>query len=86
MAQDTLLGFPAYTLPYRCGGFTTLSTVSNKGRKAALIFLFIITFVGGITAISNYIKTHPTKGNLPHAWFGFPHNCRRQSHLSEAHT
>ena len=28
MAQDTLLGFPAHTLPYRCGGFTTLSTVS----------------------------------------------------------
>ena len=28
MAQDTLLGFPAHTLPYRCGKFTTLSTVS----------------------------------------------------------
>ena len=28
MAQDTLLGFPAHTLPYRCGEFTTLSTVS----------------------------------------------------------
>ena len=27
MAQDTLLGFPAHTLPYRCGEFTTLSTV-----------------------------------------------------------
>ena len=40
MAQDTLLGFPAHTLPYRCGGFTTLSTVSNKGRKAALISYF----------------------------------------------
>ena len=23
------LGFPAYTLPYRCGEFTTLSTVSH---------------------------------------------------------
>ncbi len=28
MAQDTLLGFPAHTLPYHCGEFTTLSTVS----------------------------------------------------------
>ena len=26
MAQDTLLGFPAHTLPYRRGGFTPLST------------------------------------------------------------
>ena len=30
MAQDTLLGFPAHTLPYRCGEFTTLSTVSGS--------------------------------------------------------
>ena len=29
MAQDTLLGFPAHTLPYRRGAFTTLSTVSR---------------------------------------------------------
>ncbi len=28
MAQDTLLGFPAHTLPYRCRKLTTLSTVS----------------------------------------------------------
>jgi len=28
MAQDTLLGFPAHTLPYRCSEFTALSTVS----------------------------------------------------------
>ena len=28
MAQDTLLGFPAHTLPYRCGKFITLSTAS----------------------------------------------------------
>ena len=27
MAQDTLLGFPAHTLPYRRGEFTVLSTV-----------------------------------------------------------
>ena len=30
MAQDTLLGFPAHTLPYRCGEFTTLLTVSDS--------------------------------------------------------
>ena len=29
MAQDTLLGFPAHTLPFRRGEFTTLSTVFN---------------------------------------------------------
>ena len=28
MAQDTLLGFPAHTLPYRRRKLTTLSTVS----------------------------------------------------------
>ena len=28
MAQDTLLGFPAHTLPFRCGEFTALSIVS----------------------------------------------------------
>ena len=30
MAQDTLLGFPAHTLPYRCRKLTTLSTVSPR--------------------------------------------------------
>ena len=29
MARDTPLGFPAHTLPYRRGEFTTLSTVSK---------------------------------------------------------
>ena len=28
MVRDTLLGFPAHTLPYRCSEFTALSTVS----------------------------------------------------------
>ena len=32
MAQDTLLGFPAHTLPYRFGGFTTLLTVSGRSH------------------------------------------------------
>ena len=34
MAQDTLLGFPAHTLPYRRGEFTTLSTASPLRREA----------------------------------------------------
>ena len=29
MAQDTLLGFPAHTLPYRRGEFAALLTVSG---------------------------------------------------------
>ncbi len=40
MAQDTLLGFPAHTLPYRRGEFSTLSTDSNAppfGRRAFLL-------------------------------------------------
>ena len=32
MAQDTLLGFPAHTLPYRRGEFTDLLTVSKDCR------------------------------------------------------
>ena len=31
MAQDTLLGFPAHTLPFRRGEFTTLLTVCDFG-------------------------------------------------------
>ena len=38
MAQDTLLGFPAHTLPYRCGEFTTLSTVSVPALISRDIF------------------------------------------------
>ena len=40
MAQDTLLGFPAHTLPYRRGKFTTLSTVSKPARKDWLLISF----------------------------------------------
>ena len=49
MAQDTLLGFPAHTLPYRRGEFTTLSTVSaGPDRKflsgpALLLLLYLPT-------------------------------------------
>ena len=40
MAQDTLLGFPAHTLPYRFGMFTILPTASNRAPKGALFFMF----------------------------------------------
>ena len=46
MAQDTLLGFPAHTLPYRRGEFTVLSTVLffmtpvMKKRAACLLHSF----------------------------------------------
>ncbi len=36
MAQDTLLGFPAHTLPYRRGKLTTLSTVTGSTAYAVL--------------------------------------------------
>ena len=39
MARDTLLGFPAHTLPYRCGKFITLSTAS-AGEHALLLSSF----------------------------------------------
>ena len=43
MAQDTLLGFPAHTLPYRRGEFTTLSTVSRPIHSyRAFLYLNVI--------------------------------------------
>ena len=33
MAQDTLLGFPAHTLPFRCGESTSLSTASSQALE-----------------------------------------------------
>ena len=50
MAQDTLLGFPAHTLPYRRGEFTTLSTVSlivcyHIFRLRAINFCFRAVFL-----------------------------------------
>ena len=35
MAQDTLLGFPAHTLPYRRGGFATLIDSLKSGVSPA---------------------------------------------------
>ena len=48
MAQDTLLGFPAHTLPYRRGEFTTLSTVSRGTvSKRSLFYMLIDRMFGG---------------------------------------
>ena len=47
MAQDTLLGFPAHTLPYRRGEFTTLSTVSKETD-------FSVSFFWDISLITAY--------------------------------
>ena len=46
MAQDTLLGFPAHTLPYRRGKFITLSTASRKQpvRMGRLLQRFVGAF------------------------------------------
>ena len=43
MAQDTLLGFPAHTLPYRRGEFTTLLTVTTEAGRLCVRpwFLYI---------------------------------------------
>ena len=38
MAQDTLLGFPAHTLPFRCGESTSLSTASSPASAEAGLF------------------------------------------------
>ena len=40
MARDTLLGFPAHTLPYRRGKFITLSTASQAFPEERLFFMF----------------------------------------------
>ena len=39
MARDTLLGFPAHTLPYRRGKFITLSTASQAFPEGTPVFL-----------------------------------------------
>ena len=52
MARDTLLGFPAHTLPFRCEKFTTLSVVSAaRSFRAAFLLIFSVfikpVFVNG---------------------------------------
>ena len=40
MARDTPLGFPAHTLPYRCGNFASLFTDSNGEASLLPRFLY----------------------------------------------
>ena len=42
MAQDTLLGFPAHTLPYRRGAFTTLSISLKRDRFKTVPLLHVV--------------------------------------------
>ena len=56
MAQDTLLGFPAHTLPYRRGKLTTLSTVSS-GYYLSIVPAFLCPLFGKLRLCSQ--KTAP---------------------------
>ena len=49
MAQDTLLGFPAHTLPFQRGKFTTLLTVSPASSISCWP-LFSVPGMGSISA------------------------------------
>ena len=64
MVQDTLLGFPAHTLPYRRGEFTTLSTVSKPARGGWLLISF---FHGEKDFRSFFISFQGTQSLSPYA-------------------
>ena len=59
MAQDTLLGFPAHTLPFRCGESTSLSiaSVPLSLRTAALLkeFTAFSSASGGIGSVEDLL-------------------------------
>ena len=38
MAQDTLLGFPAHTLPFRCGESTSFDSLKARSKERAFCF------------------------------------------------
>ena len=40
MVRDTLLGFPAHTLPYRRGKFITLSTASQGAKRRPVFHVY----------------------------------------------
>ena len=69
MARDTPLGFPAHTLPYRCGEFTTLSTASGPpALPGVLSVLRIFCFLAPAkSAESSFRKRGICEGNL--CWF-----------------
>ena len=64
MGQDTLLGFPAHTLPYRRGEITTLSTVSKPARRG---WLFISFFHGEKGFRSFFISFQGVQSLFPYA-------------------
>ena len=61
MAQDTLLGFPAHTLPYRCGGFTTLLTVSGRSHIGFCLLLYFGYVFARRTAAERRSMTHTSR-------------------------
>ena len=68
MAQDTHLGFPAHTLPYRCEKLSTLSTAS-KGRPSGRPFILglltdLVEFQGhSALAMSSRVLVQNALGN-----------------------
>ena len=55
MVRDTLLGFPAHTLPYRRGKFITLSTASSPGGSFLPGFYYMRLY----TVIQGMARTRP---------------------------
>ena len=53
MAQDTLLGFPAHTLPFRCGESTSLSTASSM--SFLLFHIALNRFAGHISGSADKV-------------------------------
>ena len=61
MVRDTLLGFPAHTLPYRHGNFITLSTNRRAIRR---VFFYFATLPHGPGHAAPK-KAHGTAGAPP---------------------
>ena len=61
MVRDTLLGFPAHTLPYRHGNFITLST-NRRAIRRVFYFFSTLPHEPGHAAIK---KAHDTAGAPP---------------------
>ena len=65
MARDTLLGFPAHTLPYRRGKFITLSTASAERRNSPFRFLLFTVFYAFFTLRAMISGSTQKKVNSP---------------------
>ena len=63
MARDTPLGFPAHTLPYRRGEFTTLSTVSQEAcQQTRLLSACRKSFFSPLNKFSEHYKSSENLG------------------------